>query len=131
MVKAKLLARSKNTSKSLWNIRFQEDELDRDLGKLIQQIKKYKTLTECEEESEPGLSNIIDFDLLEISRKILLLEQIIAESFTESELLKKYYHAKRNMKIKAIDVPVEGDKTLKDTKGATVPFKSSVAPSQN
>lgn len=35
------------------------------------------------------------------------------------------------MKIKAIEVPVEGDKTLKDTKGATVPFKSSVAPSQN
>lgn len=95
-----MLYKSKNI-KSLWNIRLQEDELDRDLTKLIVQIKKYKTMAECGEDelqSEAAVTANIEFDIHEISRKIGLLEQIIAESTTESEIVKKYYYAKRNMK---------------------------------
>ena len=77
LIKAKLLSKTQS-SKSLWNIRYQEDELDRDLNKLISQIKKYKTREETEDEGElserqaPGVN--IDADIEEISRKISILE---------------------------------------------------------
>ena len=74
--------------------------MDRDLNKLINQIKKFKTLSsknDDDSEDKMGcIGSLIDNDLQEIDKKIVVLEKIIAESVTESELLKKYYFCKRN-----------------------------------
>lgn len=78
----KLLNKSK--SKKFADFTISDDVIEKDLKKIIEDIRLYQSL------SDPNNRNL-DLEIKQISQKIAMIERILAESFTESEMLKKYY----------------------------------------